>query len=594
MVIIAVRKSPWHVIWVPYVPGVVAAICIRFNCPKFIRRREFLCGTDKGWLSLRRGTAQLSCLKGIPPLLKWACSGWRGPEYDHDSRRHRSTFPTSTSAPASYSISTSKPIDPNVWGLANGKENGPSAVLPLRVAARDLGPDRGRGLIALSDVAPGEILLSVPLTRVFTSQPDSELHWSAEMAVRLLRAKHLSAQQHQKQHEGALQYSDDEGIQAPKVLDDLAGPEVMGEAGWGPWIAALPSAVRTPLEYDEEEVRQLGCPYVMEEIQVMQQCVRDCYEVLQPELEGVGCGWQEFLWAVQIFHSRCFFEPSSALHMCVPGVDLANHSPQPNAAVRLQHSPGACQGYHALAEVAEPPPPEPSRFNLVAGEAGIRCGEEVTISYGRWPSEAFLLLFGFVPTTGTSVAAVGGGDDSTGPSAGAKSNINGSSCFDANATAGGSAGAGASISADVVAVAGAISPGDSLTVFRDAEEAVHWCLAATMASRRPRVGQQGPGFYEQDDVEKITEAIVRTVVEAAPEDSLVNLTVTLDGVDGRLQGVLELVSRHLDVGPGDLLRSRLQERLGDFTGVKGIYRDEAIKLFVQSKRALARLVLTQL
>ncbi|GLI70349.1 hypothetical protein VaNZ11_015310 [Volvox africanus] len=527
-------------------------------------------------------------------LLQWACSGWPEPEYEHDSRRHRSTSPASTSASSSDSLFTSKSLHPNVGDPANGKENGPSAVFPLRVAARDLGPGRGRGLIAISDVAPGEILLSVPLTRVFTSQPDSELHWSAEMAVRLLRAKHLSAQQHQKQHGEALQYSDDEGIQGPKVSNDLTGPEVAGEAGWGPWIAALPSAVRTPLEYEEAEVRQLGCPYVMEEVQVMQQCVRDCYEVLRPELEGMGCGWQDFLWAVQIFHSRCFFEPSSGLHMCVPGVDLANHSPQPNAAVRLQHSPGACQGYDALAEVAEPPPPEPSRFDLVAGEAGIRCGEEVTISYGRWPSEAFLLLFGFVPTTGTSTAAIGGGDDSTGLVAGAKSYINGSNCFNANTNAGGSAGAGASIRADVATGAGAISPGDSLTVFRDAEEAVHWCLAATMASRRPRVGQQGPGACEEEDVEKITEAIVRAVVEAAPEDSFVNLTLTLDGVDGRLQGVLELVSRHLDVGPRDLLRSRLQERLGDFTGVQGVYRDDAIKLFVQSKCALARLVLAQL
>lgn len=29
---------------------------------------------------------------------------------------------------------------------------------------------------------------------------------------------------------------------------------------------------------------------------------------------------------------------------------------------------------------------EPSRFELVAGEAGVAAGEEVTISYGSWPS----------------------------------------------------------------------------------------------------------------------------------------------------------------------------------------------------------------
>ncbi|GIM12007.1 hypothetical protein Vretimale_15464 [Volvox reticuliferus] len=323
------------------------------------------------------------------------------------------------------------------------------------------------------------------------------------MAVRLLRAKNLSAQQQQKQHE-ASQGSGDGGIQSSQAFGDSTGPEVMGEAGWGPWIAALPISVRTPLEYDDEEVRQLRCPYVMEEVQLMQQCVRDCYEVLQPELEEMGCGWQDFLWAVQIFHSRCFFEPSSSLHMCVPGVDLANHSPQPNAEVRLQHSPGACQGYDALAEVAEPPPPEPSRFNLVACEAGIRCGEEVTISYGRWPSEAFLLLFGFVPKTGNSTgvsvrgasggaAAIGGDEDNTSPGARAKSNINGSSSPNANAGVSADAHAFASISGDASAGAGAISPGDSLTVFRDAEEAVRWCFTAMTASRQLHGGQQEPG-----------------------------------------------------------------------------------------------------
>ncbi|PNH11517.1 histone H3 [Tetrabaena socialis] len=160
----------------------------------------------------------------------------------------------------------------------------------LRVGVRDLGAGRGRGLVALEDLAPGETLLSVPFPRVFAS------------------------------------------------------------------------------------------------------------EVLQPELEALGYGWDEFLYAVQVFHSRCFYEPASGRHLCVPGVDMANHSVSPSAAVRIVHSPAACQGYDATAEIAEPPLPEPSRFSLVAGDEGIRSGDEVSISYGRWPSEAFLLLFGFVPT----------------------------------------------------------------------------------------------------------------------------------------------------------------------------------------------------
>jgi hypothetical protein len=57
----------------------------------------------------------------------------------------------------------------------------------------------------------------------------------------------------------------------------------------------------------------------------------------------------------------------------VPGIDMANHSFTPNAGVRASHSPEACQGRSAVEDVCEPPEPEPSRFELVAGEAAIRC-----------------------------------------------------------------------------------------------------------------------------------------------------------------------------------------------------------------------------
>lgn len=69
---------------------------------------------------------------------------------------------------------------------------------------------------------------------------------------------------------------------------------------------------------------------------------------------------------------------------------------------RCLQSPGSCQGAAALDEVCPPDTAaaaaaEPSRFELVAGEQGIAAGQEVTISYGSWPSDVFLLFFGFVP-----------------------------------------------------------------------------------------------------------------------------------------------------------------------------------------------------
>ena len=39
---------------------------------------------------------------------------------------------------------------------------------------------------------------------------------------------------------------------------------------------------------------------------------------------------------------------------------------------RIRHSPGAVQGLDALAEICDPPEPELSRLELLAGSAGIR------------------------------------------------------------------------------------------------------------------------------------------------------------------------------------------------------------------------------
>ena len=58
---------------------------------------------------------------------------------------------------------------------------------------------------------------------------------------------------------------------------------------------------------------------------------------------------------------------------------MANHSFQPNARVQVTNSPEACQGLSAIEDVCEPPPPAPSRFELVAGDDGIRFVESIRV-----------------------------------------------------------------------------------------------------------------------------------------------------------------------------------------------------------------------
>jgi hypothetical protein len=51
----------------------------------------------------------------------------------------------------------------------------------------------------------------------------------------------------------------------------------------------------------------------------MQSTLQDCYEALSADLAAISCDWDDLLWAVQVLHSRCFFDPSLGLHLSVPG-----------------------------------------------------------------------------------------------------------------------------------------------------------------------------------------------------------------------------------------------------------------------------------
>jgi hypothetical protein len=58
-----------------------------------------------------------------------------------------------------------------------------------------------RGLVAACELEPGETILSVPLDKVFMSEPvaDMVMYWAADMAVRLLR------ELDNEKHEGSFQ-----------------------------------------------------------------------------------------------------------------------------------------------------------------------------------------------------------------------------------------------------------------------------------------------------------------------------------------------------------------------------------------------------
>ncbi|GAB4824185.1 hypothetical protein N2152v2_011231 [Parachlorella kessleri] len=166
----------------------------------------------------------------------------------------------------------------------------------------------------------------------------------------------------------------------------------LGSASWlHPWIAALPSQVPLPwLPGGGRILLAVSSPAALAECEKL----RGMYEAAC-QVHSRQHTPSQLAWALSIVYSRSFTLGEG--HFMAPGIDFCNHSPQPCAGVHLVHSPNSCQGLSAVEDVCPPPPPEPSRFVLVAGEDGIRAGAEVTISYGSWASDFFLTYFGFDP-----------------------------------------------------------------------------------------------------------------------------------------------------------------------------------------------------
>jgi hypothetical protein len=243
------------------------------------------------------------------------------------------------------------------------------------VKIEDSTPSGGRGLVAADSIEPVAPLLVVPFDNVFRILPEdvdhdedsSSLYWAASMAWKLLKEK------------------------------------ANGGSRWRGWIGALPpkGSLAMPISWTHDEVKLLGDPYIIRELTAQQEAYAEFWRIKQ-ERGGEAVSWSysnDFMWAVQCILSRSFFDPSYG-HMIVPGIDMSNHSFRPSANVAVKHGGRSSQGLDALDEVCDPDivKNEPSTFCLLSGPRPLTLGSEVTISYGSWTNEVFLLLFGFIPS----------------------------------------------------------------------------------------------------------------------------------------------------------------------------------------------------
>ena len=60
----------------------------------------------------------------------------------------------------------------------------------------------------------------------------------------------------------------------------------------------------------------------------------------------------DWLWANAVVHTRCFVYGPQQAHMTCPGIDMANHSFRPNAAVRVRPSPNQAPDFEEAFQVS--------------------------------------------------------------------------------------------------------------------------------------------------------------------------------------------------------------------------------------------------
>eukprot|EP00667_Euglena_gracilis_P006316 EG_transcript_6372 len=293
---------------------------------------------------------------------------YAGPARAVHPAEQRMAMATVTGSPAAAEVTDALAEENRLWTamlawLVRDCQARP-AEPPVAIAVDSTGV---RGLVATRDILPNELVLSVPLTllteRAVPATPAEEVAWAARMAVELL----LDIRRHR---EGA-------------------------GAAWGPWFPLLPQSCPTPpLQFSAEELAACEDETTLREAAAIRQAAEESWAALRPRLEGFTR--EDYFWALSILHSRCFLQGHEGRHTIVPGIDMANHTLA--SSCYIAYSYPYSQGAHVEAEVSDAPPSgEPPALEMRAEEAGLEKGQEVTISYGKWPNEVFYLFFGFVP-----------------------------------------------------------------------------------------------------------------------------------------------------------------------------------------------------
>lgn len=240
------------------------------------------------------------------------------------------------------------------WLRINGANLGRANLQASHVA--------GTGLVANSDMEPGDVVFSIPMHTSLMVYPfDTEHNLKIEatdlpdtaikLALKLLKER-------------------DEGILSP----------------WYPYINSLPKKLPNPMEMAQGlGARHMGSGTFPEIIQTYKRTL-DC-------VVRLGQTHDNAQWALSVVQSRAFGN-GMGQELLVPFLDYMNHGDIMNDSVFSEdHQENVVYGWQRSGTANTP-----ECWNIVVkAKRLINEGEELLVSYGDHQNEYFYLFYGFTP-----------------------------------------------------------------------------------------------------------------------------------------------------------------------------------------------------
>ena len=264
----------------------------------------------------------------------------------------------------------------------------------------------GSGVYAARDLAPGELVLAVPLESAGAGggwEPvaitlDLVRAQAGPLAAAGRALAFTGAEGELRRLAGAP--ASDGGYSTADLALLSLGLLVCRQQGaaspWAAYLATLPPANGSPLLWSEAEREELQGTAVLEEVEERRDGMRAAWATLFPtlsQLDPVAFPPGDFTaelwaWAFTTVAQRAVTLPQQSTLALVPGFDLINHAPG-SPMLLLEEPPGSRAGL-ASARWAAP------AVSLRAPPGGLAVGEQIFHDYAPHDMASQLLNYGFV------------------------------------------------------------------------------------------------------------------------------------------------------------------------------------------------------